>query len=62
MCVRVSSVFALSCVCNGLAAGPITHPRNPTNCLQDPEYKINSDGEEARGPNTIDRRRRITSS
>jgi hypothetical protein len=35
MAVRVSSVFVLSCVASGLAAGLITRPRGPTDCLQD---------------------------
>jgi hypothetical protein len=38
--VRVSSVFVLPGVGNGLAAGLIPRPKNPTNCLLDPQYLL----------------------
>jgi hypothetical protein len=58
MSVRVSSMSVLSCLGSGLATGLILRPRIPTNCLQDPQFQINSDGEKARAPYTKGRRRR----
>jgi hypothetical protein len=52
MYVRVSSVFVLPGVRSGLATGLITRPRSRTNCLSDPQFQINSDWKQVRGPNT----------
>jgi hypothetical protein len=52
MSVSISSVFGISCVGSGLATGLIHRPRSPIKCLQDPDLQINSDGKEARKPNT----------
>jgi hypothetical protein len=53
MSVCVSSVFVLSRVGSDLTTGLITRQMSPTNYLH-----INSDGKQARGPDTKGRRRR----
>jgi hypothetical protein len=42
--IRVSPALVLSCVGKGFATGLITGPRSPTDCLQDPQFHINSNG------------------
>jgi hypothetical protein len=51
MFVRVSSVLVLFRVGSGLVTGLITLPRTPT-VYEDPYYQINSNGKQARRPNT----------
>jgi hypothetical protein len=46
-----SSVFALSCVDNGLVTRLISRPSSRTNRLQDPHLQINSSGKQAIGLN-----------
>jgi hypothetical protein len=41
-------MFLLPCVGSDLATRLIPRPRSPTNCLQDPQFHINSDGKRAK--------------
>jgi hypothetical protein len=52
-------VFDLSSVGIDIVTGLIPRPRNHTDCPHDPYIQINSDGKQARRPNTKGRRRTI---